>query len=116
MKEIEGYVLDRPLGRGATAQVYLATRSRDQRQVALKVFHPGLWDQQILKRRVLAEVQAVASLHHPNIVALLEAHLELDPPVLVFEYVDGFSLEEFQPRLPYILPEISVLIVIEVLT
>ncbi len=32
------------------------------------------------------------------------------------EYIDGHSLEEFQPRLPYVLPEVSALILIEILS
>jgi serine/threonine protein kinase len=115
MKEIGGYVLDRLLGRGATAQVFLGIRSRDQKKVALKIFHAGLWDQSSQRRRALAEFQAVSALHHPNIVRLVESLLDLEPPLLVFDYVDGFSLEEFQPQLPYILPEIGALIAIEVL-
>ncbi len=63
-----------------------------------------------------AQVQTVLSLKHPNIVQVLEPLLELDPPAVALEYIDGVSLEEFQTRLPYVLPEISALILIEVLS
>src|SRR5262249_16311971 len=106
----------RSLGRGATAQVYAATRERDGTRVALKVFHPGLWDQESLRRRALGEVKTVLSLQHPNIVQVLEPLLDRDPPAVALEYVHGVALEEFQNRLPYILPEVAVLAIMDVLS
>ena len=55
------------------------------------------------------------SLNHPNIVQIIETYWDNEAPAVALEFVDGVSLEEFQGRLPYILPEISVRIVIEVL-
>ncbi|MGZ3688063.1 MAG: serine/threonine-protein kinase, partial [Bdellovibrionota bacterium] len=115
MKELGDYRIDRLLGRGATAQVYLAFRRSDDFPVALKVFHPGLWDREDLKRRALSEVSTALALQHPNIVRIFEPHLDLDPPAMALEFVDGYSLEEFQGRLPYVLPEVSVLVVVEIL-
>lgn len=103
----------KPVGRGATAQVFRATDAG--KPVALKVFHPGLWTQPDLYERALQELRTVERLNHPNIVKLLGAHLDWDPPVAVYQFVDGCSLEEFQSRLPFVLPEISVTILIEVL-
>lgn len=115
MKEMGEYRLDRLLGRGATAQVYSATRKTDQKRVALKIFHPGLWVQENLRRRALAEYRTVSSLKHSNIIQVYEPHWDWDPPAVVMEWVDGFSLEEFQARLPYVLPEVAVLVILEVL-
>lgn len=115
MRELGGFILEKQLGRGATAQVYLAIRKSDQRKVALKVFHPGLWEQADMRARAVAEVRAVSSLQHPNIVQIIETTWDDDAPAVALEYIDGVSLEEFQGRLPYILPEISVRIVIEIL-
>ena len=62
MRMVGNYKLGRELGRGATAQVFFATRESDGLEVALKVFHPGLWDRGDLKRRATGEV----ALAHPD--------------------------------------------------
>lgn len=111
----EEFRIEREIGRGATAQVFLATRTADGRAVALKVFHPGFFEVAELRRRAESEFRTVSSLEHPNIVRVLESRLSADPPSVAFEFVDGVSLEEFQKRLPYVLPEISVRVVIRVL-
>jgi serine/threonine protein kinase len=119
MKQIGDFKLERELGRGATAQVFLARRmsmgASEGEEVALKVFHPGLWDREELKRRALAEFKTVAALDHPNIVRMIEPLWDLSEPAVAMEYVNGASLEDFQSRLPYVLPEVALLIVIEVL-
>ena len=115
MKRLGEYTLGRPLGCGATAQVYLATRDGDGKKVALKVFHPGLWEQKELRARAMAEARAVSSLQHPGIVQFHETLWDQDPPAVALEFIDGVSLEGFQARLPYVLPEVSVAIIIEVL-
>ncbi len=42
MEKLGAYYLEKPIGKGATAQVFLATDTRTQARVALKVFHPGI--------------------------------------------------------------------------
>ena len=60
-------------------------------------------------------MEVSASLNHPNIVGVQESLTENDPPALVMDYVDGENLEKFHSRLPYVLPEVSAFIVIEIL-
>lgn len=115
MKELGPYRLEEKLGRGATAQVFRATRPGASDSIALKVFHPGFDRDGEAGRRALAEIRASHRLKHPNILPIIDAHWDLDPPAVTMEYVDGVSLEKFQAQLPYVLPEISVLLVIEVL-
>ena len=83
--------------------------------VALKVFHPAYWDQESSKKRIMGEFKAISSLQHENIAKFIEAHWDLDPPAVALEYVDGYSLEELQPRLPFVLPELAAVIMIPVL-
>src|SRR6185503_261966 len=116
MQETGDFQLERPLGRGATAKVYLARRKSDGERVALKIFHPGLWDQEELRRRAKAEFATVGALKHPGIVQVIQPLFESGEPGVALEYVDGCSLEELQPRLPYILPEVAALIAIDVLS
>ncbi len=104
---------ERELGRGATARVWLARRLSDGTPLCLKVFHPGLGE--AAERRILREAEFSASLIHPNIVRVLGAVAGGDTAVLALELLDGGNLEAHQATLPYVLPEVSVAIVAEVL-
>lgn len=85
------YRLTAPLGSGTAAQVYLADDVRLHRQVAVKVLHPGLADDQTFLRRFRAEAQASAKLNHSHIVKLLDQGDD-GGPYLVTEYLEGGSL------------------------
>lgn len=116
MQRVGEYQIGALLGRGATASVYRAQRdSQPGITYAIKVFHPGLWDHAEHRRRAKAEFDTAARLNHPSIVRVVEALWENDPPAFVLEHVDGESLETFQSRLPYILPELSLLVMLPVL-
>jgi serine/threonine protein kinase/tetratricopeptide (TPR) repeat protein len=66
------YRLDRELGRGGMATVYLAHDVRHKRRVALKVLHPDL-SSSIGPERFLREIQLAAQLNHPHIVPLFDS-------------------------------------------
>lgn len=114
MQSFLTYTLERELGRGASACVYLA-REQGKGEVCLKLFHPRLFQDSEFSRRVRREMRLMSDLSHPNIVRVLQVYEDSDPPALVLDYIDGENLETFQARLPYVLPEIALLIVIEVL-
>lgn len=63
------YRIERELGRGSTATVYLADDLAQQRQVAVKVLHPELV-QAVGGQRFLREIRLAASLHHPHLMAI----------------------------------------------
>ncbi|MBA2459574.1 MAG: protein kinase [Gemmatimonadales bacterium] len=63
------YAIDRELGRGGMATVYLATDLKHGRQVALKVLRPDL-AQSLGPDRFLQEIRIAAGLTHPNILPL----------------------------------------------
>ncbi|MBL0169677.1 MAG: hypothetical protein IPP90_02955 [Gemmatimonadaceae bacterium] len=63
------YVIDRELGRGGMATVYLARDVRHARQVAIKVLHPEL-AAVLGAERCLAEIRTTANLQHPHILPL----------------------------------------------
>jgi eukaryotic-like serine/threonine-protein kinase len=90
----ERYKLLSPLGSGSSAQVFLAHDVRLHRQVAVKVLHPALADDETFLRRFRAEAQAAAALTHPNIVAVYDWSGEEDSPFLVTEYLSGGSLRD----------------------
>ncbi len=63
------YSIERELGRGGMATVYLASDEKHDRQVALKVLHPELGA--ILgAERFLTEIKVTANLQHPHILPL----------------------------------------------
>lgn len=61
----ERYVLERELGRGGMATVYLAHDLRHDRSVALKVLHPEL-AQTLGPERFQREIKLAARLQHPH--------------------------------------------------
>jgi eukaryotic-like serine/threonine-protein kinase len=63
------YVVERELGQGGMATVYLARDVRHERQVAVKVLHPDL-AAALGAERFLAEIRTTANLHHPHILPL----------------------------------------------
>ena len=66
------YRVERELGHGGMATVYLAHDIRHDRDVAIKVLHPEL-GAAIGAERFLREIRVAASLHHPNIVPLYDS-------------------------------------------
>ena len=88
------FVLQRVLGQGAQATVWLALDPRLERQVAIKLVRcaPGV-DARSL-HQWLREARSVGRIAHPNIVALFEADVQDQQPYLVFEYVPGQTLAE----------------------
>src|SRR3954466_7794633 len=66
------YRVERVIGRGGMATVYLAHDLRHHRDVALKVLSPEL-SAQLPAERFLREIQMIARLTHPNILALLDS-------------------------------------------
>ena len=70
MLEIPGYSIQRIIGHGGMATVYLAVQESLGREVALKVLLPSLAKDPVATERFLREARFAAQLHHPNIVAI----------------------------------------------
>jgi Tol biopolymer transport system component len=87
------YAIERELGAGGMATVYLAQDVRHDRKVALKVVRPEL--AAILGgERFLAEIKTTANLQHPHILGLFDSG-EADGLVFyVMPYVEGESLRD----------------------
>ena len=66
------YRIERELGAGGMATVYLALDVRHQRKVALKVLHPEL-SAVLGPERFLKEIELTASLQHPHILPLFDS-------------------------------------------
>jgi Tol biopolymer transport system component/tRNA A-37 threonylcarbamoyl transferase component Bud32 len=87
------YRIERELGAGGMATVYLAQDLKHDRKVALKVLRPEL-AAVIGARRFLAEIRTTANLQHPHILPLHDSG-EVDGTVFyVMPYVEGESLRQ----------------------
>ncbi len=93
------YAIERELGRGGMAVVYLARDLRHDRPVALKVLQPDL-AASVGAKRFQREVRFAARLHHPHILAVHDSGevpgTPTTPPILWFAmpFVDGESLRD----------------------
>ncbi len=87
------YRIERELGAGGMATVYLAHDLKHDRQVAIKVLRPEL-AAVIGAERFLAEIRTTANLQHPHILPLHDSG-EVDGTVFyVMPYVEGESLRD----------------------
>ncbi len=87
------YTIERELGAGGMATVYLAHDIKHDRAVALKVLHSQV-GAQLGAERFLTEIRTTAQLHHPNILPLFDSG-EADGVVYyVMPYVEGETLRE----------------------
>ncbi|HUQ19649.1 MAG TPA: protein kinase [Gemmatimonadaceae bacterium] len=87
------YRLDRELGRGGMATVYLAEDVRHDRRVALKVLHPEL-SSALGPDRFLREIKLAARLNHPHIVPLFDSGEAAGFLYYVMPVVEGESLRD----------------------
>lgn len=92
------YTIEKLIGEGATATVYLARDERLGRRVAIKVLLPYV--KATAKARFSREAQSAAALNHPNIMAIYDEVEEEDYHFLVVEYIEGTPLSEFVPSAP----------------
>ena len=84
-------ILDR-IGSGGMGEVFKAEHRRMKRPVVVKVLHDEHTKSEVALKRFQREVEAVASLSHPNIVTAFDADEENGIYYLVMEYVDGEDL------------------------
>ena len=89
----ERYTLEREVGRGGMAVVYLARERHPSRQVAIKVLDP-LITVGIGRERFLREIDFVSNLTHPHIVPIFAAGSANELLYFVMPYVSGESLAE----------------------
>jgi len=92
------YKLERELGRGGMATVYLATDTKHGRQVALKVLHPDL-AASLGPERFRREIGFAATLSHPHILTVLDSGQTPDGQLwFTMPYVEGETLREHLRR------------------
>jgi serine/threonine-protein kinase len=87
------YKLQRELGQGGMAKVYLAHDLKYQRSVAVKVLLSELAEA-VGAARFLQEIQIAARLHHPHILPLYDSDEVQGFLYYVMPYIEGESLRE----------------------
>ena len=87
------YRIERQLGRGGMATVYLAHDLAHHRPVALKVLNP-LLAAVVSRERFLREIRITGRLDHPNILPLLDSGIAGDLPWYSMPFVEADSLQE----------------------
>ncbi|NBB85877.1 MAG: protein kinase [Bacteroidetes bacterium] len=93
-QEIDGYRIQEVLGQGGMGVVYKAENMSLNRIEALKVITPLLVQDAQFLRRFKREAQALARIHHPNIVTVYTLrHAEVGY-YLTMEYVEGHTLAD----------------------
>ncbi|MGH7581587.1 MAG: protein kinase domain-containing protein, partial [Gemmatimonadales bacterium] len=85
------YTIERELGQGGMATVYLARDLKHQREVAIKVLRPGI-AAALGAHRFLAEVRITAGLDHPHILTLIDSGDVDGTLYYVMPFVRGESL------------------------
>ena len=86
------YIIERTLGRGGMATVYLARDGELDRLVALKVLSPHLAEEESFRARFLREARLTARLVHANVVQVYDVGEDERGPFIVMEYVEGETL------------------------
>ena len=96
------YQIDREIGRGGMATVFLARDVKHDRQVALKVLDPEL-GAVLGAERFLSEIKVTANLQHPNLLPLFDSGEAGGLLFYVMPYVEGETLRarlEREKQLP----------------
>jgi eukaryotic-like serine/threonine-protein kinase len=97
----ERYELRQRLGSGSMAEVWAAREVASGQPVAIKVVAELLAPSTQARLRFEREVQAIGSIQHPNVVALLgHGHLEDRRPYLAMEHFEGRGLDDYLEEYP----------------
>src|SRR5437660_78031 len=93
-KPLGAYTIQSKLGEGGMARVYKGYHARLRREVAIKVILSQIADKEGFRARLEREAQLIASLQHPNIVAVYDFGEIDNLTYLVMQYVGGGTLRD----------------------
>jgi serine/threonine protein kinase len=112
------YRLQKRLGEGGMASVYLATDEKLSRKVAVKILHRHLLSQKEVRRRFYLEAKAISMIDHPNILKVYDYSGDRSEDVwIVTEVLKGLNLGDYLRTFPsrMLNPLLACLIVNEIL-
>jgi serine/threonine protein kinase/tetratricopeptide (TPR) repeat protein len=87
------YIIEREIGRGGMAFVFLARDRRYERQVAVKVLDPDIATA-VGAERFLREIRITAQLQHPHVISLIDSGEARNLLYAVMPFVEGESLRD----------------------
>ena len=94
---VGAYRLERKIGEGGMAEVFLGTHERLGRPAAVKVLKSGLREE--MQQRFEREARLLAAIRHPDIAAVFEiGNVEDGRPYYAMEYFDGEPLDRIVAR------------------
>ncbi len=100
------YQVIAPLGKGGMGEVYLASDTRLDRKVALKLLPAGLTGNKDRLRRFIQEAKTASALNHPNIITIHEIGQADGAHFIATEFIDGQTLRRRMAHTRIELPEI----------
>ncbi|MGH1362742.1 MAG: CHASE2 domain-containing serine/threonine-protein kinase [Calditrichia bacterium] len=94
-KVISHYRLEKLLGEGGMGKVFLATDKNSDKEVAIKILHNELLEDEENRRRLNSEGFILSSFNHPNIVRAFEVGESAGRKFIAMEYLSGGTLADF---------------------
>src|SRR5918911_3292104 len=109
------YRIERRIGSGGMADVYLADDSQLGREVALKVLHRRFSRDREFVERFRREASAAAGLQHPNVVGVYDRGEYDGTYYIAMEYLEGRSLKQILQEEGPLEPERAIDLVVQIL-
>jgi len=97
-RDFGAYELQKQIGKGGMAWVYLAVQKALERPVALKILYPQLAQDESFVARFKLEARAAAMMKHENIVQVFDYGSHEDQPFIAMEYVEGLNVREWMEK------------------
>ena len=91
--EFSHYRIIEEIGRGGMGVVYRARDAHLDREVAIKVLHPGIITDQGARKHLHKEALALSKLNHLNIATIHDFDTQRGMDFLVMEYIHGARVE-----------------------
>ena len=88
------FVLEKKIGKGGMATVYLGEQTALQRKVVVKILNEDISNDEEIRERFLLEARTPARLKHMNIVEVIDVGVCNDRPYYIMEYAPSGSLAE----------------------
>ena len=111
-RQLSRYRIVEEVGSGGMAVVDRGLDTSLDREVAVKVLHPHLAGKEESRRRFSREAQAVAKLHHPNILEIYDfSGAENAESFIVTEFIRGKTLRQLTELHAFRPPEVAAMVV-----
>ena len=110
----ERYRLEKKIGTGGMADVYMATDLLLDRCVAVKILHSNFAEDTEFIVRFRHEAQSAGKLTHPNIVGIYDVGNDQGVHYIVMEFVEGITLKQYIQSHPNMPIDMAVRIAIDI--